>query len=833
MTLPISIAAKLRLPVVCAPLFIISNPALVIAQCKAGVVGSFPSLNARPASLVDEWLHQITEELAAWDRDHPETPAAPFAVNQIVHRTNDRLDHDMELCAKYKVPLIITSLGAREDINHAAHAWGGLVLHDIIDDRYGRKAIEKGADGLIAVGSGAGGHAGRLSPFALIQELRQWFDGPIALSGAIATGRAILAAQAMGADLAYIGSMFIASSEANADEAYKQMIVDSRSADIVYTNLFTGVHGNYLRPSIVRAGLDPDNLPQSDPSAMSFGSGGGAKAWRDIWGCGQGIGAIDDILPAGERVERLARDYKAARRELAGKVARYASPPDSKTISGFRVRTQAEIRAKALRVAQGFRQLGVGEGDTVALFLRNDFAFFEASLGASLAGAYVVPLNWHSTIDEAAYILRDCGAKVFVVHRDLFPAIAGAVPAGVPVLVVDTPDEIAAVYRRATVAEPATGCENWEAWIGRHGPLSDPASASRAAVIYTSGTTGKPKGVQRAPDRNGQMLRTAAIGYGLDDDGPKTVLINGPMYHTAPNSYARLAFERGADLVLQARFDAEEMLALIERHQITHMHIVPTMFVRLLRLPAEIKAKYDLSSLRSVVHGAAPCPPNVKQAMIKWWGPVIREYYGSSETGLITGHDSREALAKPGTVGRPLPGTIVRILSEDGRDLPPGEQGDIYVHSKGNPDFTYIGLDEQRAEIAQGEFVTVGDVGYIDEDGYLFLCDRRRDVIISGGVNIYSAEIEDALHSLEEIGDCAVFGVPDEEFGEAVCAYLQPHRFGGAIDIAAVREQLGQKLSRFKIPKHIKIVDELPREDSGKIFKRKLREPYWRDLARA
>ena len=321
MSLPPEIAKRLRLPVICSPLFIISNPDLTIAQCKAGVVGSFPSLNARPLSQLDEWLARITEELAAWDREHPDQPSAPFAVNQIVHKTNDRLEKDLELCEKYKVPMVITSLGAREELNQAVHGWGGTVMHDIINDRFARKAIEKGADGLIAVASGAGGHAGQLSPFALIQEIRQWFDGPVALSGSIASGSSVLAAQAMGADLAYIGSMFIASEEANADQAYKQMIVDSKATDIVYSNLFTGVHGNYLAPSIAKAGLDPANLPESDPSAMNFGSGGSskAKAWKDIWGCGQGIGVVDAVRPAANIVDQLADEYHAAAKALDAK----------------------------------------------------------------------------------------------------------------------------------------------------------------------------------------------------------------------------------------------------------------------------------------------------------------------------------------------------------------------------------------------------------------------------------------------------------------------------------------------------------------------------------
>jgi nitronate monooxygenase len=318
MTVPNILQGRLRLPVIGAPLFIISNPALVIAQCTAGVVGAFPALNARPISQLDEWLHEITEALAAHDRAHPDRPAAPFAVNQIVHKSNARLEEDMELAVKWKAPIVITSLGAREDVNSAVHSYGGLTMHDIINDRFAHKAIEKGADGLIAVAAGAGGHAGPFSPFALVQEIREWFDGPLALSGAIANGGAILAAQAMGADFAYIGSTFIATTEARALEDYKQAIVAGRADDIVGSSLFTGIFGNYLKPSIVRAGLDPENLPMGDAKTMNFSSRGGseAKAWRDIWGSGQGIGAVKAVAPASAVIARLAREYEAARARL-------------------------------------------------------------------------------------------------------------------------------------------------------------------------------------------------------------------------------------------------------------------------------------------------------------------------------------------------------------------------------------------------------------------------------------------------------------------------------------------------------------------------------------
>lgn len=311
-----SILQNLRIPVIGSPLFIISNPKLVIEQCKAGIVGSMPALNARPASQLDEWLAEITEALTSYNAKNPERPAAPFAINQIVHKTNDRLEHDMELCVKYKVPIIITSLGAREEINVAAHSYGGIVFHDVINNKFAHKAIEKGADGLIGVAAGAGGHAGSKSPFALVQEIRQWFDGPLALAGSIANGNSILAAQATGADFAYIGSPFIATHEARAAEAYKQAIVESTSDDIVYSNLFTGVHGNYLAPSIRAAGLDPNALPESDPSQMNFGGSGSAKAWKDIWGSGQGIGVINEVTSTAEYVEKLHQEYLAARVRL-------------------------------------------------------------------------------------------------------------------------------------------------------------------------------------------------------------------------------------------------------------------------------------------------------------------------------------------------------------------------------------------------------------------------------------------------------------------------------------------------------------------------------------
>ena len=318
MSLPVVLKEKLRLPVVGAPLFIVSNPDLVISQCKSGIVGSFPALNARPEMELDRWLDRITTELGEHDANNPGKPSAPYAVNQIVHKSNNRLEHDVEMCVKWKVPIVITSLGAREDVNEAIHSYGGIVLHDVINNKFAKKAVQKGADGIIAVAAGAGGHAGALSPFALVQEIREWFDGPLLLSGSISNGNAILASVASGADLAYIGTPFIATVEANAVKAYKQAIVDGTSDDIVLSNLFTGVHGNYLKPSVVSAGLDPDNLPESDPSKMNFSSSGDSlsKAWKDIWGSGQGINAIKSIVSTKKLVKRLDDEYRAAKRRI-------------------------------------------------------------------------------------------------------------------------------------------------------------------------------------------------------------------------------------------------------------------------------------------------------------------------------------------------------------------------------------------------------------------------------------------------------------------------------------------------------------------------------------
>lgn len=522
--------------------------------------------------------------------------------------------------------------------------------------------------------------------------------------------------------------------------------------------------------------------------------------------------------------------------------SRHAQREEEKDVtrisSGDRVLNLPDLQARASRAAGGFQAQGIGEGDAVALMLRNDFPLFEASLAAGMLGAYATPINWHFTAEEAGYILRDARARALLVHEDLWPTVASAVPEGVAVFIVPTPPEIAAAYHLAPAAELPPGGTQWDQWLARQAPFAGEPQRARASMIYTSGTTGRPKGVRRERPTAEQMAQGQAASkrvFGIDPEAPGVVLMNGPMYHSAPNAYGLAALRAGATIVLQPRFDAEGMLALIERHRVSHMHIVPTMFVRLLKLPPEVRRRYDLSSLRLVVHGAAPCPVEVKRAMIQWWGPVIAEYYGSTETGIAAWHDSADALRKPGTVGRVLDGVAVAILDDDGREVPPGEIGEIYVRVPYATDFTYQGLDDKRREVAYGALVTVGDVGRLDEDGFLFLCDRKRDMIISGGVNIYPAEIESVLIGMPGVRDCAVFGIPDEEFGEAICAYIEPEsetEAGRALDPAAIRAFLAQHLARYKLPSVIEFTDRLPREDSGKIFKRKLRAPYWEKAGR-
>jgi long-chain acyl-CoA synthetase len=505
-----------------------------------------------------------------------------------------------------------------------------------------------------------------------------------------------------------------------------------------------------------------------------------------------------------------------------------------RVISGARERSTMAIGERARRAASAFAALGVKSGDAVALVLRNDFPVFEASFAAQQLGAYCVPVNWHGKAAEIAYVLKDCGAKVVVAHADLLAQVKPALAAGVTLLVVPTPEEIASAYQiapeRCAAPDDAT---LWETFIAQYPPMP-PGAGGGSSMIYTSGTTGHPKGVRRVnfdEDATAAVARLAKDVFGVFPGCGIRTVITGPLYHSAPNFFGLVAARDGGLVVLQPRFDAEELLRLIAQYRITHLHMVPTMFVRLLRLPEAVKRQYDLSSLQWVPHAAAPCPADVKRRMIEWWGPVIVEYYGGTEMGAVTFHTAQEALARPGTVGRARPGAKIRIYDEQGKVQPPGAIGEIYAWVENWPDFSYHGMPERRRECDRDGLVSIGDVGYLDVEGYLFLCDRKRDMVIFGGTNIYPAEIEAALHAIPGVHDCAVFGIPDAEFGEALMAVVEPQP-GVTLDLASVRAQLKISLADYKVPKHIEIQTNLPREDSGKIFKRRLRDPYWEQAGR-
>lgn len=494
----------------------------------------------------------------------------------------------------------------------------------------------------------------------------------------------------------------------------------------------------------------------------------------------------------------------------------------------------ATLQDHAARAATGFAGLGLRPGDAVAVMLRNDIPYLELIVALDRLGVHLVAINWHFQVEEAAFILRDSGAKAFVVHADLLPGVASGVPDGMPVLVVPTPPEIVDAYRlpEPPPALPA-GALCWPEWRDRFAPSTAERVPSVGSMLYTSGTTGRPKGVMRLPGTPAQhqgSLRVRSIASAARP-GMRCAVV-GPLYHAGPNAAARVALELAQDIVVLPRFDAEQLLQTIERHRITHLSLVPIMLVRLLKLPEPVRAAYDVSSLENVTHGGSPCAPEVRRAMIAWWGPIVNETYGSTEAGLITFVSAADWLARPGTAGRPFPGTSIRILDEQGRELPPGEVGEIYVDTGDNAlPFTYRHNEAQRRAIERDGYITNGDVGYVDADGYLFITDRKRDMIISGGVNIYPAEIEHALVGHPLVADCAVFGVPDAEFGEAVAAAVV-RAPGSAIDAAHVRDWLRERVAGYKVPRHVEFHDALPRDSMGKVFKNRLRAPHWERTGR-
>lgn len=491
----------------------------------------------------------------------------------------------------------------------------------------------------------------------------------------------------------------------------------------------------------------------------------------------------------------------------------------------------------AARAATGLAGLGVGEDDVVCIMLHNEPAFLEAVFAARLLGAYPCPINWHYKADEAGWILADSDARALVVQADLLPQIAGALPRDVEIVVVPPDAATRSAFDIASQrAHAPTGMREWRPWLAAHAPWSGPARVPRANMPYTSGTTGRPKGVRRLPPppkaaAAAAALAREALARALGIEPGMRALLSAPLYHSAPVSYAVQAVLSGATFVLEPKFDGERTLALIERHRLTHAYLVPTMYVRLLKLPDAVKRRYDLSSMRFVASTGSPCPPEIKQAMIEWWGPVFHESYASSEGGYVTAISSAEALAKPGSAGRPIGQGALKIRDAAGRELPPGEIGLIYARQPAYPDFTYNNNPEARRALERDGLWTLGDMGYVDAEGYLFVCDRASDMVISGGVNIYPAEIEASLAAMPGVHDCAVFGIPNAEFGEALAAAIQPEP-DATLDADSVRAWLAARIADYKVPRVVEFHVALPREESGKIFKRHLRDPYWKDSGR-
>jgi long-chain acyl-CoA synthetase len=502
-------------------------------------------------------------------------------------------------------------------------------------------------------------------------------------------------------------------------------------------------------------------------------------------------------------------------------------------VLGQRALSAEDLDQRVRRLASGLATLGVGRGDCIAILMRNDMPFIEAAYGAQQLGAYAVPVNWHFKAEEIDYIMRDSGAKVLCGHADLLAPLVGHLPAGVTLIAVDTPPDVAEPYGlRPLQAQDVPGAIDYAAFVAGQVPHQGQPTLAPLVMFYTSGTTGHPKGVRRPAPNAQQMAASERVRRDIMGLKPGVrTCVPGPLYHSAPNAFAMRAGRVGEVMVLMPRFEPADLLDIIGRERIDTMFMVPTMLIRLLKLPKDVRQKADVSSLRHIIIAAAPCPPEVKRAMIEWWGPVIYEFYGSTESSAVTLADSADALAKPGTVGRAVQGAEIRILDDQGRILPTGEIGEVYTRWSELPDFTYHNKPDQRQAIDRDGFITSGDVGYMDADGYLFLCDRKRDMVISGGVNIYPAEIEAVLHDMPGLKDCAVFGIPDTEFGEALMAVVEPQP-GITLGAADVSAYLTQHLAGYKVPRRIEIRHDLPREDSGKIFKRRLRDPYWQEAGR-
>jgi long-chain acyl-CoA synthetase len=821
--LPEGITARLRVPVIAAPMLGVSGPDLVIAACRAGVVGAFPTLNPRSAGELDAWLTRIDAGLADLDG-----AAAPVCPNLVMR--SPRLHEDVEVLVRHRVELVITSVGSPAPVIGPLRDAGALVLADVASLEHAHKAVDAGADGLVLLVAGAGGQTGWLNPFAFVRAVREFYAGPVVLAGGMSDGVALAAARLLGCDLGYIGTRFIATPESMADDDYRAMLVGSTMDDVLLTRAFNGLWGSFLRPSVVRAGLDPDRLDEmvtSEAAAARFGSGGsaGARRWSDIRSAGHSVAGVRAVESVAEIVARTRREYESAMAPAPpwspaprpGSVEAWAAEEPDRAVlfEGDRSMTWAQINDAADGLADGLARRGVRAGDIVVVRtqIRLEWVVIDAALAK--LGCLLLGLNWRLTPDEVRYVLANSGARA-VICDDPDPApLAGA---------FDGAELVAAVSLDAR----ADGFQHYADLVAGP-PVRRISVAEPRLVIYTSGTTGLPKGVVMAP-RPG--LEREAAEY-LADVAARSSRRPGDVYlatmpfsHGAGPGHVRGALRAGAQVVFLRRFDAEAALVLMVRRGVTTWASVPTMLKRIAALPQDVLDAHRPSTLRHVSTGAAPVAAALKHWVAGYFGDVLHEGYGATEVGMITHATPEMRLDRPSSSGLPHRHVTIDIRDADGGSLPAERTGEIWVRTPVVINSYLNGAPLGPDVLDAVGFFRTGDIGHLDEQGYLFITDRAKDMIVSGGVNLYPAEIEAALLTHPKVQDAAVIGIPDEEFGEQVKAFveLKPGQWAEPAEIA---EGVADRLASYKRPRSIEIVEELPRNLMGKLLKKDLRAPYW------
>ena len=819
--LPETITARLRVPVIAAPMLGVSGPELVIAACRAGVIGAFPTLNPRSAGELDAWLTRIDAGLA--DLDGTAAPACPNLVMR-----SPRLREDVEVLVRHRVELVITSVGSPAPVIGPLHDAGALVLADVASLEHAHKAVEAGADGLVLLVAGAGGQTGWLNPFAFVRAVREFYAGPLVLAGGMSDGVALAAARLLGCDLGYIGTRFIATPESLADDDYRAMLVQSTMDDVLLTRAFNGLWGSFLRPSVVRAGLDPDRLDETvtpEAAAARHGSGGsaGAKRWTGIRSAGHSVAGVRAVESVAAIVERTRREYESTVASAPPPAPRPASveawaaeePDRAVLFEGDRSMTWTQINDAADSLAEGLATRGVRAGDIVVVRtqIRLEWVVIDAALAK--LGCLLLGLNWRLTPDEVRYVLANSGARAVICDDPDPAALARA---------FDATELAAAVSLDAR----ADGFHHYADLVA--GPAVRRISAAEPRlVIYTSGTTGLPKGVVMAPrpgmEREAAEYHAAVAARSSRRPGD-VYLATMPFSHGAGPGHVRGALRAGARVVFLRRFDAEAALAVMVRHGVTSWVSVPTMLKRIAALPQDVLDARRPSTLRHVSTGAAPVAAPLKHWVAGYFGDVLHEAYGATEVGMITHATPEMRIDRPSSSGLPHRHVTLDIRDADGGSLPAGRTGEIWVRTPVVINSYLNGAPLGPDVLDAAGFFRTGDVGHLDAAGYLFITDRAKDMIVSGGVNLYPAEIEAALLTHPKVQDAAVIGIPDDEFGEQVKAFVEL-KPGQQADPAEIAEGVSDRLASYKRPRSIDIVEELPRNLMGKLLKKDLRAPYW------